>query len=137
MGEKPQLVLSHALSLINKLSSLGVQMDATKSKLTPTMVVTFLGHHLDLLHRVYRPTDDKLKKAQAAIRKAPRGNTMVPPHLAAAGGRLLDLQKSVQNLLGLPKIVMAAATRRSKHPYIPTPWARKVSFGYLGWVFLK
>ena len=137
MGEKPQLVLSHALSLINKLSSLGVQMDATKSKLTPTKVVTFLGHHLDLLHRVYRPTDDKLKKAQAAIRKAPRGNTMVPPHLAAAGGRLLDLQKSVQNLFGLPKIVMAAAQWRSKHPYLPTPWARKVSFGYLGWVFLK
>ena len=69
----------------------------------------FLGHWMDLEERRIAPERKKLNSATPSIRRALRSKTCMPRWVAAAAGKLLDMAKSVQNLHGLPKILMRLA----------------------------
>ena len=91
------------------LTSLGVQVNVKKSHLTPTHRLEFLGHLLDLQAKLFLPVKEKIRLAQSSVKRFLKGNTIVPRFLASAGRKVLDLDKSVANLHGLPKALMQAA----------------------------
>jgi hypothetical protein len=62
-----------------------------------------LGQTINLTTGTISPPPSKLKKALNLAKKKLKAHTCVPRHLARLAGVLLDLQKGVQNLLGIAK----------------------------------
>ena len=110
LGRSRAQLLQDLTNLIKMLTSLGVQVNVSKSHLKPTHCLEFLGHRLDLQAKLFIPVQDKVRQAQTAVKKCLKGKVIVPRFLASAAGKVLDMSKSVANLHGLPKALMRAAS---------------------------
>lgn len=115
LGSSAEEVERAVLLLVNKLTSLGVHLNAAKCHLTPSQQVEYLGQSLDLKNRRFIPLPSKLAAALRAAKKALKGNSATPKHLAGVAGKLLDLTKSLQSLHGIPKTLMRIAASLVAH----------------------
>ena len=115
LGKSAQETETAATLLLRKLTSLGIHLNPSKCKLTPSQSVEYLGHTLELKNRRFVPLQSKLTTAIRVTKKALKGKTTSPKYLAAVAGKLLDLTKSLQSLHGIPKTLMRIAAGLVTH----------------------
>ena len=106
LGETQFQVERAATRLTEVLTDLGVQVNAAKSMSRAATKIDYLGQVINLTTGTITPPTVKIHKAINMAKKQAKARTCVPRHLARLAGVLLDLQKGVQNLLGLPKMLM-------------------------------
>jgi hypothetical protein len=111
LGETPQQVISRASATIDLMTSLGVRVNRSKSMQSPSQVVHYLGHVINFRDNKLHPAPQKLPQTLRVLKDAGKGAKIVPRHLAAVGGHLLDCVKSNVSLHGLPQQVMKEAGR--------------------------
>ena len=111
LGSNAEEVEARAVSLIDKLTELGLQVNKKKSMTKAAQKVSYLGHQIDFTKNELIPEPAKQTISVQAVRKAIKGNNFVPKHLASLAGNLLDAQRSNAALHGLPQQLMRAAAR--------------------------
>ena len=104
-----------ATALIDFLSKLGIQVNNEKSMKPAAEQFHYLGQTIKLTTGMISTPASKLKQALTLAKKQLKARTCVPRHLARLAGALLDLQKGVQNLLGIPKLLMTDTAKAVAH----------------------
>lgn len=104
-----QTLEQQVLQVLTQLTKLGIQVNFSKSVLTPTTTLSYLGVMMNLVTKTFHAMPDKIKAARATLKHLLKASTVVPKFLAKAAGQLLDLAKAIQELHGLPKILMREA----------------------------
>ena len=99
LGETKLQVERTATALINFLTKLGIEVNSKKSMKQAAEPFDYRGQTIS-------PPPSKLKKALNLAKKQLKTHTCVPHHLARLAGVLLNLQKRVQNMLGIAKLLM-------------------------------
>ena len=118
------------MTTIKLLTSLGILVNVDKSSSKPLQKEVYLGQVINLKNMRLEPQLHKLKIARQRTRRLLKANTMVPAIAAGVAGTLLDLEKSVLNLHGIPKCLMrlvglAVRTSGSWYRSCPKPSAMK------------
>lgn len=130
LGCNKQQVEDRATALVHKLTELGVSINAAKSMTTAAQHVTYLGHQIDLKKNVLTPQPEKNTQSIKMTKHQLKAHTIVPKHLAALAGNLLDMTKSNAGLHGIPQQLMRAAAlavtqNQKKLPH----WCRLKAWG--------
>ena len=99
LGETELQVERMTTALINFLTTLGIEVNSKKSMKQAVEQFDYLGQTIS-------PPPSKLKKALNLAKKQLKTHTCVPHHLARLGGVRLNLQRRVQNMLGIAKLLM-------------------------------
>ena len=104
-----QTLEQQVLQVLTQLTKLGIQANFSKSQLTPTTTLSYSGVLMNLATKTFHAMPDKIKAARSALQHLLKASTFVPKFLAKVAGQLLDLAKAIQELHGLPKILMRDA----------------------------
>ena len=102
----PLSVPGRATTLVNKLTSLGISVNMTKSMKEATQKFTYVGHEFDLQQNTVSPTHAKQIVTQSKCKQQLKGSRFQPKNLAALAGNLVDANKSNVSLHGLPQQIM-------------------------------
>ena len=106
LGNTKLQVEQAAAALIDFLTTLEIQVNNEKSMKQAAEQFDYLGQTINLTTGTISPPRGKLRQALTLAKKQLKARTCVPRHLVPLAGVHLDLQKGVQNLLGIPKLLM-------------------------------
>ena len=106
LGETKKQAEFRATTLVNKLTSLGISVNMTKSMKEATQMFTYVGHEFDLQQDTVSPTHAKQIVTQSKCKQQLKGSRFQPKNLAALAGNLVDANKSNVSLHGLPQQIM-------------------------------
>jgi hypothetical protein len=109
LGRSKAEVEHNAAAVVQQFTRMGIQVNAQKSSTQASQQVTYLGQILDLANNKIAPQPQKVQAARKLVTDILSGIKVLPRILAKAAGLLLDLEKGVANLHGLPRQLMKAA----------------------------
>ena len=111
LGKTPEETVERARQCVQIMTQCGIRVNASKSMMTPSQQVTYLGHVIDLQTSVISPTKEKMRLTPTLVRHQMKGTKFQPRALAGLAGHLLDAAKSNSRLHGLPAQLMKHAAK--------------------------
>ena len=106
LGETKNREELRATVLVNKLTSLGMSVNMSKSMKEATQKFTYVGHEFNLQQDKVSPTQAKQIVTQSKCKQQLKGSRFQPKNLAALAGNLVAASKSNVSQHGLLQQIM-------------------------------
>ncbi len=128
LGRTKEETEYRAMTLVEKLTTLGIQVNQEKSMQAAAQTFRYLGHDINLKDNKITPILDKTRQTLRMVKHQQTGKRTQARNLAALAGTLLDTVKSNMAISGLPQQLMSQAGH-NVYKHTQAGWNCKAAWG--------